>query len=338
MKYSIFLTLVVTILLASWGYNDQRPLSLTESTTVTELLQSFGEDLNEKKPNKNLKGVSPEVGEQLFKKGFSKKPKGGKSKKQSKHFVCTSCHNVDKEDPNLAESNPETRLQYTAKNKLPFLQGTTMYGAVSRETYYNGDYDKKYGDLVKPARNDIRGAIQLCAVECAQGRKLKDWELESILAYLWTIDIKISDLDLSENQIDSLEDGNVSDGKKIALLKSKYLQASPAHFIPPPVDRRLGVGLVGNSKNGKLIYDGSCLHCHFEQRYSFLHLDHSKLSFKHLKRKAPTYHRHSIYQVTRWGVPTKSGKNSYMPQYPVEKLSDQQLADLMAYITIEAES
>ena len=338
MKYYISVSIFVAILFASWGYNTQRAVTISYDTTVTELLQSFGEDLENKKPRTDIKGVSAEVGEQLFKEGFTQKPKGGKTKIQSKHFVCTSCHNTDKEDPDLRVSDPQARLLYTAKNDMPFLQGTTMYGAISRETYYNDDYDKKYGELVKPARHDVRGAIQLCAVECAQGRALKDWELESIVDYLWSIDLKVSDLDLTQADLATIEDGDVADSEKITLIKSKYLQGSPAHFIPPPVDRSAGVGLEGNAENGKLIYDGSCLHCHYEQRYSFLHLDDSKLSFKHLKKKAPTYHRHSLYQVTRWGVPTKSGKRSYMPQYPVEKLSDQQLADLMAYITERAES
>ena len=93
--------------------------------------------------------------------------------KQSKHFVCTSCHNIQKEDPDLSIADPQARLEYARDMELPYLPGTTLYGAVNRTSFYNGDYEKKYGDLVKPARNNLREAIQLCAVECSQGRALR---------------------------------------------------------------------------------------------------------------------------------------------------------------------
>lgn len=300
---------------------------IIDTVSVAGLLESKGMDYSGKKPNFDIEGVSAEVGEQLFHNGFSQKPNGGTTKKQSKHFVCTSCHNVAKEDPDLSVSDPQARLIYTNERGLPFLQGTTMYGAVNRSTYYNGDYQKKYGDLVEPARNDIRGAIQLCATECAQGRELKDWELESILAYLWTLELNVADLGLTEETASKLD---------IESIQAKYLQGSPATFLPPPSDRKQGSGLIGQPDNGKLIYENSCLHCHYRGEYSFLHLDNSRLSFKHLKRNIGKYSRHSLYQVTRWGVPVKSGKRSYMPQYTEERMSKQQLADLRAYIEEQA--
>ena len=238
--------------------------------------------------------------------------------------MCTSCHNIEREDPNLALVTPEARLQYTAQRGLPFLQATTLYGAVNRETYYNGDYEKKYEELVAPARNDIREAIQLCALECAQGRKLKDWELESILAYLWKIDLKVGDLNISDAEIESINDGlkrPALHNEVLKLLSGKYLKASEATFLTPPEDRKKGTGLAGNPENGKLIYENSCLHCHYQKRYSFMHLDKNKMSLSHLDAKADTYNRHSLYQVVRWGTYSKYGKRSYMPNYTKEKMS-----------------
>lgn len=321
--YSISAISLLFVLGVFWSGTN----NTMDTKSVVELLESKGMDYSSKKPNFGIAGVSAEVGKQLFHEGFSAKPNGGTTSKQSKHFVCTSCHNVAKEDPDLSVSNPQDRLVYTNEKGLPFLQGTTMYGAVNRATYYNGDYDKKYGDLVKPARNDIRGAIQLCATECAQGRELKDWELESILAYLWTLELNVDDLGLTEESASDMD---------IESIQAKYLQGSPATFLPPPSDRKNGSGLIGRPDNGKLIYENSCLHCHYRGEYSFLHLDNSRLSFKHLKRNISKYSRHSLYQVTRWGVPVKSGKKSYMPQYTEERMSKQQLADLRAFIEEEA--
>jgi len=309
----------IFILLVGNFFND----STSDKETVASVLEDKGVDFSNKKPDFSISGVSVEAGRQLFHEGFAKKPKGGKTKKQSKHFVCSSCHNVAKEDPDLSIVDPQARLDYTSSNGLPFLQGTTMYGAVNRSTYYNGDYDKKYGDLVRPARNDIREAIQLCATECAQGRELKPWELESLLAYMWTLELQLEDIGLDASSASALD---------VESIQAKFLSGAPATFLPPPSDRKKGSGLIGNPDNGKLIYKNSCMHCHYRGKYSFLHLDESKLSLKHLKKNMSRYSRHSLYQVTRWGVPVKSGKKSYMPQYTQEKMSDQQLADLRAYI------
>ncbi|HMP31400.1 MAG TPA: cytochrome c, partial [Saprospiraceae bacterium] len=94
----------------------------------------------------------------------------------------------------------------------------------------------------------------------------------------------------------------------------------------------IGNNLTGDKDNGYKIYKYSCLHCHQKQKYSYLDLDESNYSLNYLKRHLSTYHRQSIYQVTRWGVPVYSGKKSYMPQYTLERLSEQQLADLVAFI------
>jgi mono/diheme cytochrome c family protein len=320
--YSISVLIVCLIVGASFSFESQS----SEEKSVIEVLEEKGLDFSDKRPNFSIEGVSVEVGRSIFHDGFASKPKGGKTSKQSKHFVCSSCHNVEREDPDLSVVDPQARLEYTNAKGIPFLQGSTMHGAVNRTTYYNGDYEKKYGDLVYPARNNIRNAIQLCATECAQGRKLKDWELESILAYIWTLELNLEDIGLSENS---------AAGLGVEGIQAKYLQGSPATFIPPPPDRQKGTGLVGNPENGNLIYENGCLHCHYKGRYSFLNLDRSKLSFKHLKKKMPNYSRHSMYQVVRWGVPSKSGKSSYMPQYTEEKMSDQQLTDLRSYIEME---
>lgn len=333
MKAIVFSIAACILFLAFAPYEEA--LKVDQSTSVAEIEELLGKDFDDKKANLKIKNVSAVIGEDLVKNGFSKRDGKKKARRQSKHFVCTSCHNVKREDPNLAFPTPEARLNYTIKNGLPFLQATTLYGAVNRETYYNGDYEKKYGDLVKPARDDIREAIQLCAIECAQGRKLKNWELESILAYLWTIDLKVKDLQMNDTELASVRNAVESGENKattLKLLDAKYTKLSKATFLTPPKDRKKGVGLVGNPSNGAAIYEASCLHCHYQKRYSFLHLDQQKLSLSHLDAKADTYNRHSLYQVARYGTYSKLGKRSYMPRYTEERMSNQQLADLRAYL------
>lgn len=309
-----------------------------DDKTVIEVLEELGEDFESKKPDTSIPGVSAEIGKQIFHQGFADH-NGRESARQSKHFVCTSCHNSEREDPDLAVNDPQARLIYTEEKGIPFLPGTTMFGAVNRESYYNGDYFLKYGDLVYEARNDIRKAIQLCATECAQGRALKDWEMESMLAYLWTLQIKMDDLDLDDKMKEELSDiENISDPEAmISKLKSTYSLKSDATFTRPPDDRKKGVGLKGNYENGKLIYNNSCLHCHYKGRYAYFHMDDDKITKNYLSRKIPTYHPHSIYQVVRWGIGSHFWNRAYMPNYTQERLSDQQLADLVAYISNDQE-
>lgn len=314
---------------------------LEDGDSVASLLIALGEEPMPHQPDFTIEGVSVERGEALFTQGIAEKPGGGKTKKQSSHFVCTSCHNIQKEDPDLSISDPQARLEYVKAQGLPFLQGTALYGAVNRSSFYNGYYEEKYGDLVKPARNDIREAIQLCAIECSQGRLLENWELESILAYLWTLDLKLEDLKLNQQEMEQLAQAKAGRGNNkqaVRLLKSKYLEGSPATFVKPPLDRKAGYpNLTGNPDNGALIYELSCLHCHEGGRYAFFELDGSKESFRYLQKHIGRYTRYSIYQVARYGTTPLNGKRSYMPNFTAEKMSNQQLEDLRAYIEQQSE-
>lgn len=308
-------------------------------SSLAETLKMLGDKPLPHQPDLSIPGVSAQKGAEIVMKGITTSPDGKRTGKQSNHFVCTSCHNIQREDPDLSVADPQARLLYARDNGLPYLPGTTLYGAVNRTFFYNGDYEKKYGDLVRPARNNLREAIQLCAIECSQGRKLEPWELESVLAYLWTIDLKLEDLQLNGQDYDAVNaamNGEAPREPIIEELKSRYLAGSPATFVTPPDDRKAGYDYAGDPQNGRLIYELSCLHCHENQRYAFFHLDNSKYSFQYLEKHIPRYTRYSIYQVIRWGTSPIPGKKSYMPNYTLEKLSHQQVEDLRAYIEEQA--
>jgi mono/diheme cytochrome c family protein len=337
----IIFALIVTLLPLLGSFSEYPIFPIDENTSLSELLIQLGDEPVAHQPQLTMPGVFAERGEELVTIGITSNPKGGKTTKQSRHFVCTSCHNIQKEDPDLSKADPQARLEYVTEKGLPFLQGSTLYGAVNRTSFYNGDYEKKYGELVIPARNDLREAIQLCAVECSQGRRLEPWELESILAYLWTIDLQLGDLQLSDREtaiVKKALETETGRQETIDLLKSKYLQGSPATFGIPPEDRKVGYTGIeeGHPENGKLIYENSCLHCHENERYSFFNLDDSKASFQFLEKHFPKYTKHSVYQVTRYGTPPIPGKKAYMPNYTEEKMTDQQTEDLRAYIEQQA--
>jgi mono/diheme cytochrome c family protein len=306
---------------------------------VADVLAKLGEAPPAHLPNMALEGVSVERGREIVTLGRTNDPSGGESKRVSKHFVCTSCHNIERDEPDLSQSDPEARLAFTQEKGLPYLQGSALYGVFDRRSFYNGDYEKKYGQLVEAARHDLRQAIHLCATECAQGRPLVAWEMESVLAYLQTIGLKMSDLNLSEKELRKIEAASLGNGDKTAaakLVKSQYLEGFPATFLDPPQDRQAGFSGTGSAEKGKAIYEMSCLHCHNDKRYSFFNLDNSKLSFEFLNLHFPRYDRYSVYQVARYGTPPVPWKRAYMPHYTKEKMSEQMLEDLRAYIEQQA--
>ncbi len=316
--------------------------SLHPDTPVAEVLERLGDPPLPHKPNFKLRGVSVVRGYDIVHYGTTTGPDGQRTTKQSPHFVCTSCHNMVREDPDLSVADPEARLDYCAAQGIPFLPGTTMYGVVNRTSFYNGDYEKKYGDLVYRARYDLREAIQLCAIACSQGRHLAPWELESVLAYFWTLQLKMGDLQLTPHEWQEVE-GALAQGRPsgatIELIKSHYLQASPATFVPPPDDRRQGYAVPpGNPQRGRLIYQQSCLHCHWDKRFSFFALDYDLRTFSFLSKHIARYTRYSIYQVIRWGTEPIPGKRAYMPNFTLEKMSHQQVEDLRAFIETQAHS
>jgi len=339
-KIGFAITLIaITVGVVSISADNREEVNIAGDDSVHDVLAQLGEKETKNLSSTSLPDVSAEAGRRMVLEGFSQDGNGKKFAKLSNHFVCTSCHNIVKENDDLTSIDPQERLEYAKSNNLPFLQGSPLYGLVNRASFYNGDYVKKYGNLAKAAHNNIREAIQLCAVECAQGRRLKPWELESVLTYLWTLELKIKDLGLSDSELITVEKAiNEGSGQKeaVALLQSKYRKDSPATFGRPPDDMAKGYDYEGDPVNGQAIYQLGCQHCHENQRYSFFELDDSKLSFDYLQKHLKRHRRFSFYWVSRYGTKPKPGKKAYMPQYTEERMSDQQLEDLRAYIDQEA--
>jgi len=340
MRFLSFFTLALLGIAAllSMQITLHRPM-VDRQDRVVEILQKLGAPEPAFLPDSTVDGFSVERGKSLVHKGFASAPEGGRTGRQSKHFVCTSCHNTRPEDPDLRIADPQARLEYARDHNLPFLPGTTLYGVVNRSSFYNGDYEKKYGDLVTAARNDLREAIQLCATECSQGRKLEDWEMESIIAYLWTIDLKLADLQMAPKDYEAIQlaiQGESDAEAARTLIRSYYLDGAPATFTAPPADRQSGYQLKGRPDNGKLIYDLSCKHCHENERYSFFELNDSPYTFQFLENHIAQYDKYSIYQVIRYGTYPVPGERSYMPNFTLEKMSHQQVEDLRAYIELKA--
>lgn len=331
------------LIIGAAGFLSSSRISESETSRgnekVLDIIKSIGAETPLHFISKNqLDSAKVVEGRNLVTQGFLK-PKNKKTfeTRQSKHFVCTDCHNIQREDPDLTQSNPETRLSYVAEKGINFLPATTLYGTVNKKHWYNDDYFKKYGDLVVPARDTLENAVQLCAVVCSQGRPLTEPEMESVMHFLNSIGYELNELNLSDSEKTHLAKAiskptNANKEDALRILKPKFLDYSPATFMNPQSIEERGLGEKGNTLRGKQIYELSCMTCHQEGGVTNYKLNNEKLTFKHLKFWSGTHKTFSVYDITRKGTYSKNGYKPYMPNYTKERLSDQQLEDLMAYI------
>lgn len=335
-----FLLIVFSIVCYGFIYNtssETEKISALSSETKSLNLTDIEIALGGEKPNHFMKDFDPELaeaGEKLIKEGKASY-KGKNGSIISPYFNCTDCHNLVKETESLTDLDPQHRLDYLVDKGLPFAPGSTFYGIYNRTNYYNDDYDKKYGDLVIDARDTLENAIQLCAEYCASGRPLVDWELNAIMHYYKSQELKIKDLDLSNSELNKIKSSLENGGQKqeaLELLKSKYIQGYAATFTGAKAESKRKYGEGGDVENGKKIYESGCMYCHKNSRVTFLNLDDDVLSGQYLWKHRKGYDDLSIYQVVRWGTYPIVGRQQYMPLYTKEKMSDKQLEDLMSYI------
>lgn len=312
---------------------------VNEDSRLVDVLIALGQPA----PKHYLAQIDPvqvAIGYTLVHKGKATSPDGKNGSYISTIFVCTDCHNQVKEDPNPASPNPEARMSYAIANNLPFLQATTFWGVVNRESWYNDDYIKKYGEWIAPAKESLYESTQLCARECSSGRTLEAWEAEAINHYYWSLELHLSDLRLKQDEFQRLNkalssDDSGSKASAIGLLKSKYMVASPANFVDPPTDRKIGMSneFAGDAQRGVEIFNRSCMQCHRYGGASLFVMDDSKktkkLFAKNIARQTPF----ALYDIVRYGTHAEPGHRQYMPLYTLDRMSHQQLEDLRTYLT-----
>lgn len=274
------------------------------------------------------------VGEQLITKGKANY-KGKRGRRISSYFQCTDCHSLGKETESLKDKSPDARLSYAIENDLPFYPASTLMGLYNREKFYNDDYYKKYGEMVFDARDSIHNAIQLCAKYCASGRYLEDWELDAMMHFFKKEELKLKHLttnnDLVEEVAVAIESDNFPESM-LEEIKSLYISSYNANFAGAMPEDKRTYGENGNALRGEQIYERSCIHCHGNSRVTYLDLGKDVLSGKYLWNNKEGYDDESIYQVIRWGTFPKQGRRQYMPLYTHERMTDDQIEDLMAYI------
>jgi cytochrome c553 len=304
-------------------------------------------------------------GKEIFLNGFVQNPPTGLSPSRpvSKLYKCITCHNIEREDPDLTVQDPEARFQWIEKTgkDIFLIQGTTVWGVVNRETFYPDDFSK-YHDLCVPKGKELASwlpcgpllgmcmpgcrtmtpdsledAAQVCSAYCSVGRYLKEWELYALLAFFRDQEIKLDDLDLSPEQAAQAKavlTSHSSDPQEIermrTLLVSKYSKKANNTFRGMP----------------KIVTDNGSVVVEYEDSTQFTgNPDRGKRVWKvscarcHDTKEHPlnakqakhlTEDLEEFHEMLAKG--TRHSFMRYMPNFTLERLSRQQAADILMYL------
>ena len=314
---------------------EQEDFEITDNTTLWKVMVRLGKIKAHAPKNPDDKALL-EQGRSLVENGYAIR-KGGKSSKIAK-IPCAACHTQQADYHNLRNFDPEAKLRYADTANMPFLPGSTMYGMVNRAMFFNNDLMKHYkgpkADMLPRAHYNLREAISTCNQVFAGGRKLKDWEQEAILMHLWTKELKMGELNLSEEHMKKVKyavKNNHSNARAVNLLRLYYPEVYPAHLSGPAdeIERRMVSPVVSNFYIGRILYERSCLHCHENKKYSKFKLDYKQKTFKKLRKNFEGNPNCSIYEAHRVG-PGQKWKGD--PFYTEEHLTNAQLKDLRYFI------
>ncbi len=241
-------------------------------------------------------------------------------------------------------------LQKRDGSALSLTPGTTLWAAVNRESFYNGHYQRYHalkvcdftarrpgrrsgepsrtGDERKMNPQSLSDAIQVCCSYCSAGRFPEPWELDSLLAFLWTLELRLKDLGLPDKDAQALLE-QLTGQDEVALTQAR--QTLRQHYLPKAVAERNeeplrtkdnvdsyddGTNYTGDARRGKLVYRSACAGCHGGNVHAKAEAD--------LVSSDKLFHRYVWKGTQREGV--------YMPLFTQQRLSRQQAADIRAYL------
>ena len=312
-----------------------------------------------------------EYGRELFYNGFVEKSPvdGANSKRISKYedYTCVKCHNIVREDRVLTVQDPESRYDMsTTNNGIKLTQGTTLWGAVNRTSFYNGIYADyrtlkvPKGDIDNPKSincikepekckefdfSSLNEAIQICSLYCSDGIGYLDkWELFSLLAFLWSNETKLSDLGFSEevkkeiiDVLENRENHTIDEIKEQeGRVVKRLLLASSATSRTTPKFTRINkwISTVNRDESPFFMLEmanTNVLHGKrlFEITCLQCHYDGSTVSDDLAEDLG--YDEERFYEVLYKGTKPRR-KQPYMPEYPLERLNHTQAENILAYL------
>lgn len=288
-------------------------------------------------------------GKELFLTAQTKQPPTGPapSLPLSDFYRCIDCHNNRREDVNLTVQDPEVRAAMIDSAAAPATEGaqplflatgTTLWGAVNRESFYNDSYEIYHGLEVGDGRSmdpaSLEDATQVCCQYCSVGRFAEPWEIAALLTYFWDLEVTLADLGLPkeiETVVASrLEKPDAGDAKEVAatreFLQRLYLRRAGDTYtaIPSQIGKE-SVGpypdkleFQGDPAIGKRLYAQACDRCHGADKPN-------EIEGPDLVRDLKRFH-------TILSKGTEQADQPYMPMFTSQRLSRQQIIDIQTYL------
>lgn len=265
----------------------------------------------------------------------------------SDFYRCVDCHNNRREDVNLTVQDPEVRATMIENAPRPagadptplFLAtGTTLWGAVNRESFYNDSYQAYHGLEVVGERpmdpTSLEDATQVCCQYCSVGRFAEPWEIVSLLTYFWDLEVKLADLELPK-EIEAaaqarLRAPGTADAQEVQrmrdFLQRLYLRRAGDTYTAVPTEigkESIGpypdkVEYQGDPTVGKRLYALACDRCHGADKPN-------ETEGPDLVRDLKRFH-------TILSKGTEQDDQPYMPMFTSQRLSRQQIVDIQAYL------
>ena len=188
-----------------------------------------------------------------------------------------------------------------------------------------------------PAKVSIGAAVHLCGSYCNVAKKdpkteknfLKPWEYRALMTLLWEKELRLSDLELDKNElakagelIQELLKPNpdaeiVKTNRKIIEEKLlKKANGNPRNRVPQAEN--------GDVERGKMLYSLSCARCHRGQG--------SPVGGPALRLQPNVHDAAKIKKAVDNLSHVFDNPTPYMPNFPKERLSVQQVEDIMAFI------
>jgi mono/diheme cytochrome c family protein len=302
-------------------------------------------------------------GREIFLDGSVNDPPTGESSSEavSEFFTCMSCHNYEREDPDLTVQDPDARFEWIEKKgkDIFLLQGTTLWGAVNREAFYQDNYAMYHHLCVPKAKKppalpcgpfvricsptcrrmdpfSLEDAIQVCSAYCSAGRYLEEWELCALLAFFWDQEITLEDINLPaeveakiKTVLTSPSPGPLEAKNLRELLAEKYSKKA-SHTNRGTAEIRIDA----TQKTTVIKYKDSATFTgdHIRgKRLWRLSCGHCH-GTENISQKAQRFTRDLDKFQKMIAEGTKRSNQPYMPGFTLERLSPQQEADILDYL------
>lgn len=292
------------------------PTTITDATTLRVLLE--GLDANPpNQPPASQTSAQETAGYEIVSQGRSAFSGGNRL---SAYFYCLDCHGLSHDD------------------RLP---GASFAGLVNRETYFNGASSDRYGDS-SGARSDLVEAIQFCSTKVALGRALEAPEMDAVLAYLWSLELKVSDLSYTGADLAELKRRALNPAERTSIV-TEIMEREPLGAtstlgeIPDDTATGYETGTDPVEENGGKIWAMTCLHCHDAEGASEHFFGDRNSTWERLASMFSAEGEKSLYHRLRQGSFDPAKPEAHMPLFPTERLSNTDVEDLRAYIEAQVE-